>query len=47
MFVTDLNTPRRMEHIADKLIARGHSTARVEKVIGQNFLRLMRETWTA
>jgi membrane dipeptidase len=47
MFVTDLNTPRRMERIADKLIARGHSTARVEKVIGQNFLRLMRETWTA
>ena len=46
MFVTDLNTPRRMERIADKLIAKGHSTPRVEKIIGQNFLRLMRETWT-
>jgi membrane dipeptidase len=45
MFVTDLNTPRRMEQIADKLIARGHSTSRVEKIIGQNFVRLMRETW--
>ena len=45
MFVTDLNTPRRMELIADRLLARRHSEARVEKVIGQNFVRLMRETW--
>ena len=45
MFVTDLNTPRRMEQIADKLLARGHSEARVEKIVGQNFVRLMRETW--
>ena len=45
MFVTDLNTPRRMEQIADKLLARGHTQARVEKIIGQNFVRLMRETW--
>ena len=47
MFVTDLNTPRRMEHIADKLIAKGHSSARVEKILGQNFVRLIRDTWTA
>ena len=46
MFVTDLNSPRRMEQIADKLLARRHSSARVEKIIGQNFVRLMRETWT-
>ena len=46
MFVTDLNTPRRMEQIADKLLARRYSSARVEKIIGQNFVRLMRETWT-
>jgi membrane dipeptidase len=45
MFVTDLNTPRRMEQIADKLLARKHPESRVEKVIGQNFVRLMRETW--
>lgn len=45
MFVTDLNTPRRMERIAEKLLARGHSEARVEKIIGQNFVRLMRDTW--
>ena len=45
MFVTDLNTPRRMERIAEKLLARGHSSARVEKIIGANFVRLMRDTW--
>lgn len=45
MFVTDLNTPRRMERIAEKLLARGHSEARVEKIIGQNFLRLMNDNW--
>lgn len=45
MFVTDLNSPRRLELIADKLASRGHSTARIEKVIGENFLRLCREVW--
>lgn len=45
MFVTDLNTPRRMEQIAEKLLGRGHPEARVEKIIGQNFVRLMRDTW--
>lgn len=45
MFVTDLNVPRRMELIADRLLARRHSEARVEKIIGANFVRLMRETW--
>lgn len=45
MFVTDLNTSRRMEQIAEKLLARKHSEARVEKIIGQNFVRLMHDTW--
>jgi membrane dipeptidase len=47
MFVTDLNSPRRMEMIADKLLARGHSEARVEKIIGGNFARLMKDVWGA
>ncbi len=47
MFVSDLNTPRRMERIAEKLSARGHSAARVEKIIGGNFVRLMKDTWLA
>ncbi len=45
MFVSDLNTPRRLERIAEKLAARGHGTSRIEKIIGGNFVRLMRETW--
>lgn len=45
MFTTDLNTPRRMEQIAEKLAARKHSSARIEKVIGGNFFRLCREVW--
>jgi membrane dipeptidase len=47
MFVSDLNTPRRMEQIADALRARGHTDARIEKIIGQNFVRLMRDTWAS
>jgi membrane dipeptidase len=45
MFVTDLNSPRRLEMIADKLLARGHSEARVEKIIGGNWMRLFEEVW--
>ncbi|MDX2058836.1 MAG: membrane dipeptidase, partial [Gemmatimonadales bacterium] len=45
MFIADLNTPRRMEQIADRLAARGHSSARIEKIIGGNFLRLFGEVW--
>jgi membrane dipeptidase len=44
-FVPDFNTPRRMEQIADALAARGHSSARVEKILGQNWLRLFGEVW--
>lgn len=44
-FLPDLNTPRRLETLADLLIARGHSEARVEKILGGNFARLFREVW--
>jgi membrane dipeptidase len=44
-YVPEFNTPRRMEQIADALAARGHSSARIEKVLGGNWLRLFRETW--
>lgn len=42
-FAPDLNTPLRFERIASLLSARGHSDARIEKVIGGNFARLFRE----
>jgi membrane dipeptidase len=45
LFLPDLNTPRRFETIAGKLLDRGHPEARVAKILGGNFLRLMRETW--
>ncbi|MEP7344354.1 MAG: membrane dipeptidase, partial [Gemmatimonadaceae bacterium] len=45
MFTPDFNTPRRMEQIGDRLLARKHSEARVEKIIGGNFARLTREIW--
>jgi membrane dipeptidase len=45
MFVKDLNVPRRLEIIADQLQARGHSAARIEKIIGANWLRLFGEVW--
>lgn len=44
-YVPDLNSPRRMELIADALAARGHSSARIEKILGQNWLRLFGDVW--
>jgi membrane dipeptidase len=47
MFVTDMNSPRRLEMIADRLLARGHPEARVAKVVGGNWARLFGEVWKA
>jgi len=43
-FAPDLNTPNRMERIAGLLSQRGHGDDRIEKILGGNFARLMRET---
>jgi len=43
--VAELNDARRLETLAERLLARGHSAARVEKILGTNFLRVMREAW--
>jgi membrane dipeptidase len=45
--VEGLNSHRRMELIADGLADRGHSDSVIEKVIGENWLRLFREIWRA
>jgi microsomal dipeptidase-like Zn-dependent dipeptidase len=42
-FLPDLNTPRRFETLADMLLARRHSEARVEKILGGNFARVFAE----
>jgi membrane dipeptidase len=42
-FAPDLNEPRRFERIAQLLSQRGHSDARIGKVLGGNFARLFAE----
>ena len=47
LFARDLNTPRRFETLADLLLDRGHSEARVEKILGANLVRVFSDTWNA
>jgi membrane dipeptidase len=46
LFAGDLNTPRRFETLAGLLLDRGHRSGRIEKILGGNFLRVFRDTWT-
>lgn len=45
LFVPEYNTPRRFETLADDLLKRGHSEARIEKLLGGNFVRAQTEIW--
>jgi len=45
-YIPDLNTPRKMELVADALLQRGHKPAVVEKILGGNFRRVFGEIWT-
>jgi membrane dipeptidase len=45
LFANDLNTPRRFETLAGMLSGRGHSDARIEKILGANLVRVISETW--
>jgi membrane dipeptidase len=44
-YIPDLNTPRKIETIADALTAKGYRASTVEKIIGGNFRRVFREVW--
>ena len=44
-FIPDLNAPNRFDLLAAKLSARGHSDARIEKILGGNFARVFAEVW--
>ncbi len=44
-YVPDLNTPRRMERIAEALAKARHGSARVEKILGGNWVRLLSDVW--
>ena len=45
LFVPDLNVPDRFAVLAGMLSARGHSDARIAKLLGGNFARVMGEVW--
>lgn len=47
LFANELNTPRRFETLAAMLADRGHSDARIEKILGRNLLRVFADTWKA
>tara|TARA_R110001606_G_scaffold399036_1_gene580064 strand:- start:2718 stop:3932 length:1215 start_codon:yes stop_codon:yes gene_type:complete len=42
----DLQGPDKYWKLADMLEARGHKAARIDKILGGNFLRLMDDVWT-
>jgi membrane dipeptidase len=44
-FIPDLNRADRFDRLASMLSKRGHSDARIAKILGGNFARVMRETW--
>lgn len=44
-FVIDLRGPDQFHTLASMLKARGHSEARIEKIMGKNFLRYAKEIW--
>lgn len=44
-FIPDLNVANRFEVLAARLSARGHSDTRIQKILGGNFARVMREVW--
>jgi membrane dipeptidase len=45
--IPEYNQPRRFRLLADDLSRRGWTTGRIEKILGQNFLRLFSEVWAA
>jgi membrane dipeptidase len=46
-FLPDLCGPTQFQRLADLLAARGHRAARIEKILGGNFRRLMAEAWAS
>jgi membrane dipeptidase len=44
-YVPEFNSPRRLELVAAEMAKAGHSSARIEKVLGGNWLRLLQDVW--
>jgi membrane dipeptidase len=45
--IPDLQGPGQFQQLADMLYSRGHSSRRIEKILGGNFLRLQKQVWGA
>jgi membrane dipeptidase len=45
LFIPELNHPRRIESVAMAMTKRGHPAAVIEKVIGGNFHRVLKDIW--
>lgn len=43
--IPDLSGPEKFRRLADALAAHGYSEARIDKILGLNFLRFAREVW--
>ncbi len=46
-YIPDLNTPRKLEKVADALLRQGYGGRVAEKVLGLNFRRAFKEIWSA
>jgi membrane dipeptidase len=46
-YIPDLNTPRKLESVADALLKHGYSSRVADKVLGLNFSRALKDIWTA
>ncbi len=44
-YIPDLNTPRKLEKVADALLGQGYGSGTVDKVLGLNFRRAFKEIW--
>lgn len=44
-FIPDLQGPGQFRKLADMLLARGHTSERVEQILGRNALRVLRDVW--
>ena len=44
-FIPDLQGPNQFRKLADMLAARGHASERIERILGRNALRVMRDVW--
>jgi membrane dipeptidase len=45
-YIPDINTPRKLERVADAMLEQGYAATTVDKVLGLNFRRAFGEIWT-